>query len=332
MNLKKYIFRSTTIPRDIPEGSAFKFYWSIGKCSLDVHTLDYRLDHFPLLGQNYSFFDFRTDDGVVFTDYFVCDPFLISFNGKLLIFFEICGYVGDKYVTAIAKVETNESLTSIENFSVVKYANDKEGMNRTHTISYPYPIIVQGELYLVIEEYSQQLETRVYKYDLQFNNLEAVGSIPIRVYDPNIHEIDGFFWIYGIDGEYSIRVFMAESIAGPYIEHGSSGVYKGKDFARNAGAVFRWNGSLIRPFQDCSNSYGKSLGFSKIRIDKASGFQILEDLPFDDLRITGLESHPYWATSKAHHFAALNVSSNSISGLVDAARKLHITKHAWTDS
>ena len=161
--------------------------------------------------------------------------------------------------------------------------------------------------------------------------MDAVGSIPISIYDPNIHEIDGFFWIYGIDDEYSIRVFMAESITGPYIEHGSSGLYKGKDFARNAGAVFQWNGSLIRPFQDCSDRYGKSLGFSKISIDKASGFQILDDLPFNDLRITGRESNPYWATSKSHHFAVLNVSDNTICGLIDAARKLHITNHAWTD-
>jgi len=332
MNMRRYFSRRKTTLRDTPKGSSYKFYWSIGKCLLDVNNLNYKLDQFPLLGQNYTFFDFRTDDGVVFTDYFVCDPFLISFKGKLLIFFEICGYVGDKYVTAIAKVETNESLTFIENFSVVKYANDKAGVNRTHTISYPYPIIVQGELYLVIEEYSQQLETQVYKYDLQLNNLDAVGSIPISIYDPNIHEIDGFFWIYGIDDEYSIRVFMAETIAGPYIEHGSSGLYKGKDFARNAGAVFKWNGSLIRPFQDCSDSYGKSLGFSRISIDKTSGFQILDDLPFNDLRITGRELNPYWATSKSHHFAALNVSDNSICGLVDAARKLHITNHAWTDS
>ena len=329
MNFKKLLAYRPISPKVTPKTSAYKFYWSIGKCTLDVSSQNYTLDSNPLLGQNGRFFNLDSSSGIIFTDYFVCDPFLINFDSKLLIFFEICGYVGDKYVTAIAKVETNQELTSVENFSVVKFADDKMGVNRTHTISYPYPIILHGELYLVIEEFSQQLNTQVYKYDLRSNNLEAVGSLPTRIYDPNIHEINGKIWIYGVDRDYSIRVFVGETVSGPYYEHASSKKYQGKNFARNAGAVFMLNGSTIRPFQDCSESYGSSLGFSEIKIDDYMGFQILQNLTWDRLRITGHKANPYWATSKAHHFTALNISSNSITGLIDAARKFYITNHGW---
>ena len=311
--------------------SSFKYYWSIGKGHISFTNSSIQLSPSPILGQNDTFFGFRTDGDVIFRDYFVCDPFLIKGNGEWILFFEICGYLGDKYVTAIAKVDVDLDFKVMKNFSVIKYADDKPNMNRTFTISYPYPIVSGGVLYLILEEYSQKSVTTIYRFNQNTNVLLPVAELPIRILDPNIQEVEGLIWVYGVDEDYAIRVFVASEIFGPFVEHHSSGKYSGKSFARNAGAVFIWNKSMIRPFQDCSESYGKALGFSEIRIDADSGFEIVRNDLLDNLSITGSDSQPYWAMSKIHHFAVTDISSDSISGLIDAARKLRITNHGWME-
>lgn len=312
-----------------PPISAFKPYWSVGKVQFALEESKIEFTHKPLLGQGSDFFDLNVNNDITFTDYFICDPFIINFEGVLYMFFEICGFINQKYTVAICSSVLKEDLSSVSNISVLKYADDMPGINRTFTVSYPHPIIIMNKLYIILEEFHYKPETCIYEFDPLTNSLELVTTLPIRMFDPNIQFQDGQIWVYGIDESYTIRVFLSENICGPFAEHKNSGIYSGKDFARNAGMVFVWNNKLIRPYQNCRLTYGEKIGFSEIEISVSDGFKIVDNPWLDGVQIKGGPSLPFWARNKVHHIAVHNVTGSSVLGLVDGARNKYINLHAW---
>ena len=309
--------------------SAVKPYWSIGQIQFSLEGKGFEFTKKPLLGQSSDFFEVKVKQDITFTDYWVCDPFVIDFEGILYLFFEICGFIGQKYTTAICSSVLKEDLSSISDISILKYADDMTGKNRTFTVSYPYPIIFKNELYLILEEFHYKSKTCIYKFDPTSDTLKLITTLPIRMFDPNIQFQDEHFWVYGIDESYTIRVFLSKNICGPFTEHQNSRMYSGKDFARNAGMVFAWNNKLFRPYQNCLLSYGEQVGFSEIEITLVDGFKIINNLGLEGVQIRGDLSTPVWARNKVHHIAVLNISGSSFLALVDAARNKYINLHAW---
>ena len=97
-------------PVAISDTSSHKFYWSIGLAEISPsNSVEYA--DLPVLGQDLSFFELKAMDGAIIRDYFACDPFSLVIREKIHIFFEICGYIEDHYVTAIASSTLNASVT-----------------------------------------------------------------------------------------------------------------------------------------------------------------------------------------------------------------------------
>lgn len=306
-----------------------KNYWSIGTLEISKFDFRYNIGNIPLFGQNKSFFGLDIVTGESFADYFVCDPFVVQLDGTTYLFFEICGYVGRKYTTAIAVTELDIETCKSGPVRLLKRANDKIDGNRTWTISYPYPLIFENQIYLVLEEYSQSNRTNLYKFNNIDFTIKKVNSIETRLLDANLQFHEEMFWLYGIDINYNIRVFFSKSILGRFDEHSSSAKYRSEKFARNAGSVFTHEGRMIRPYQDCSLEYGKSLAFSEITLDIDRGLSMLDTNALSSLRISGMDSNPYWIRNKSHHFTFLSQDSTLIRGLIDGSRLMRITNHGW---
>lgn len=312
--------------------SSHKFYWSIGLAEISPFEMRVHYADVPVFGQNHSFFELKAMDGTILRDSFVCDPFSLVIREKIHIFFEICGYIEDHYVTAIVSSTLNPSTGEVTPIQFLKKADPKVGKKRTWTISYPYPIQIGENYYMTMEEFGQNENTCIYQLNLQRFNLRIIGKLPMRLYDPNIQCVDGQFWVYGIDSDYSIRVFSSDNIRGPYSEHRLSGTYSDKSYSRNGGTVFSFNGKMIRPYQDCSKEYGKSLAFSEISIDADNGLLIKNLDALEGVKLSENSTNPYWATDKVHHFTPYRIDKGTIYALVDGARKLRITNHGWIKS
>ena len=68
-----------------------------------------------------------------------------------------------------------------------------------------------------------------------------------------------------------LHLYYADNPFGPWTSHPGNPVKSDVRSARPGGNLFRWNGQLIRPAQDCGSRYGYATTLNKIlRLDTES--------------------------------------------------------------
>ena len=84
-----------------------------------------------------------------------------------------------------------------------------------------------------------------------------------QVVDPTLWREDGRWWLFCTFQDDSpngaLHLFEAADLRGPWRPHPANPVQTGHDRSRPAGGLFRMDGVLVRPAQDCSVSYGGAL-------------------------------------------------------------------------
>jgi len=80
---------------------------------------------------------------------------------------------------------------------------------------------------------------------------------------------NGLYWFFVTlqeprGGGLQLWLFYSQSLTGELIRHPCSPISTDIRLSRGAGAIFRENGKLIRPSQDCSGSYGRLIVFNEI--------------------------------------------------------------------
>jgi hypothetical protein len=73
----------------------------------------------------------------------------------------------------------------------------------------------------------------------------------------NVSETGGSKWD-------ELFLFVADSPLGPWTPHPMNPIVSNVQAARPAGALFRQDGKLYRPAQDCAKSYGASIAVQEI--------------------------------------------------------------------
>ena len=63
-----------------------------------------------------------------------------------------------------------------------------------------------------------------------------------------------------------LHLFTATALAGPWVPHRENPVVADVGRARPAGSIFRRDGELIRPAQDCSRGYGRAVVRNRIEL------------------------------------------------------------------
>jgi hypothetical protein len=100
--------------------------------------------------------------------------------------------------------------------------------------------------------------------------LESVLLDNLYAVDATIHHSHGRYWMFvGIsNGRYSncdeLGIYFAHALTGPWKPHPANPVVSDVRRARPAGALFRDQGRLIRPSQDCARAYGYAIVFSEV--------------------------------------------------------------------
>ncbi|SIS63010.1 glucosamine inositolphosphorylceramide transferase family protein [Salimicrobium flavidum] len=230
-------------------------YWNVGQAKQSLESI--------LQGKGLEVEWFKQD-----RDLYYADPFLYHDGDKNKIIMEEVDYRSVKgFITEWSIVD--DEISSEERATI---------HNGTH-LSYPYIIRDKGELYCVPEN-SERGEVTLYKYEEK--GWEQVQTIlkNFSAVDSTIFNHEGRWWLFCTRGaglnrdNEELHIFYADQLIGPWLPHKGNPVKVDVRSSRPAGAPFSHKGTLYRPAQDCSVTYGGAVVVN--RIEKLSPFYFKE--------------------------------------------------------
>jgi len=191
---------------------------------------------------------------------FWADPFVISWKGQTALFFEEmpAGEVQGNIVVADFRSggAPGEPRTIIE---------------RDYHLSYPFLFEYEGELFMTPEsaEANKVEAHRCVEFPLKWESYSVLLD-GIKAYDPTLIEHDGRWWMFvsvqnnGNSSADELHLFHADNPFSEWVPHPLNPVNTDVRSARPGGALYRKDGELFRPAQDCSVRYGYALSIQKI--------------------------------------------------------------------
>jgi hypothetical protein len=197
------------------------------------------------------------------------DPFLMCHAGRNFIFFEELPYgVGRAHIAAV------------EIFADGRSGPPSVVLQRPYHLSYPFVFAWKGDLYMLPETAGNHT-VELYRCE-QFPHrwtLDRVLLDGIRAFDATLHREGQHWWMFvsvaepGADPSEEMHVFWSESPLGPWQPHAANPVVSDARHARGAGPLFRRDGVLYRPSQDCSASYGSAVSINRIDVLDRENYQ-----------------------------------------------------------
>jgi len=160
--------------------------------------------------------------------------------------------------------------------------------------SYPYLLEYDGEIYCVPET-SQAREIGLYRAQDFPNKWTKAGTLlsDFAGVDPTVFQYEGRWWLACAnrdDGQWEkLFLWHSEDLSGPWISHRMSPVKTDIHSSRPAGTPFMHKGSLYRPAQDCSRTYGGRIKLNRIVVLTPTQFKEQEVLTIEP---QGTEPYP----------------------------------------
>ena len=205
------------------------------------------------------------------------DPFLFWHQGVPYIFFERDHYDRAPAVIAVARIEDGAVGPA------------EVCLNTGSHLSYPQVFAHEGEIYMVPES-AEAHEVALYRaveFPLRWEKLHVLhkGS----VVDTTIWYEAGVWYLFATlvvprSSAASLHLFTATDLAGPWVPHPSNPLSYDVRSARGAGPLFRRDGVLYRPSQDCSGTYGRAIVFNAVDVlsrDDYEEHRVTEITPAD---------------------------------------------------
>jgi len=192
--------------------------------------------------------------------HFYADPFVIEHDGKPWVFFEDLPYATDKGIIVCAEINRDGTLS--QTIPVLE---------TPYHLSYPCIFRDGGELYMVPESVADNTVQlyRCKRFPDSWELVEVLLHAP--AVDTTVWIENGLYWFFVTlqelrGGGLQLWLFYSHSLTGELVRHPRNPVSTDIRFSRGAGAIFRENGKLIRPSQDCSGSYGRLMVFNEIEV------------------------------------------------------------------
>ncbi len=133
-------------------------------------------------------------------------------------------------------------------------------------MSFPGMVKLDGRT-LLIPEMSESGTTRLFSLDRE-GHWECLAILPVPGVDPVLFRWEDRLWLgltrADLDKRSNFCLWHATSPSGPWTEHDANPVKIDVRSARSAGPLFRHNGALYRPAQDCTLSYGKRVVINRV--------------------------------------------------------------------
>ena len=222
--------------------------------------------------------------------YWCADPFLFKKDGQLYLFFEAYDILRRKGLLGYRKIDSGS-------FGEIKIIYEAD----SH-LSFPHIYESDGDIYIIPESAKSGELFRIKcvefpdKWEREDTLLDERVVDTVRFFDGDTEflvseKVDETNTYDRVDLFYFENGILCESPENPKKRDASD--------ARGAGAICRIKCSLIRPAQDCSNTYGEKLSLNEIvRIDKEVFEEKLidtfsyKDIKLDsDLKIDGIHTY-----------------------------------------
>jgi hypothetical protein len=197
------------------------------------------------------------------------DPVTITAGGLDVVFFEELIFAEGRGVISCAILGEDGRLGPA-----------RRVLERPYHLSYPFVFTHAGNVFM-IPETSANLTVEMYRctrFPDQWT-FEATLLSGIFATDATLHHDGTRWWMFltvGEEGSYAwdeLHLFMADSPSGPWQPHPRNPVKCDSRSARPAGPLFRRDGRLIRPTQDCSQTYGGAINLCEIEILTPADFR-----------------------------------------------------------
>lgn len=226
-----------------------EFHWSIAIAPRspggppDVHL---RQAPFRLLGPS--------------RDRFYADPFLFEHGGEEFLFLEVGSYRTGRGVIAMCRIGADGRPDA-----------PRVVLERPYHLSYPLVFERSGEIFMIPETIGTRT-VELYRCR-RFPDEWVLDTTLLRdvtAADATVLEHDGRWWMFaclapaGMSPDTELHLFHADDVRGPWQPHRHNPVVSDVRGARPAGRLWREDGSLMRPAQDCSIRYGHGLAFRRI--------------------------------------------------------------------
>jgi hypothetical protein len=189
---------------------------------------------------------------------FVADPFLVERDGRRVVFVE--QYDDDRARGIIEALELDANDAVVRRAAAIDLP--------TH-VSYPYPLEIDGALYLVPENAAAG-EVALYRcveFPWRWEREDAIFPA-FDGLDTTLFAHDGLWWALctraGGSSDFALHAFYAGAPRGPWTPHPLNPIVEDVTRARPAGKPFTVDGVLYRPGQDCSASYGGGLVIARV--------------------------------------------------------------------
>jgi hypothetical protein len=201
------------------------------------------------------------DDGARF----YADPFVFHYKGRTWLFVEEFQYAVGRALISVVELGAQGPI-----------GTPRAVVARPHHLSYPFVFERDGEIWMLAEMSSArrvELQRAVhFPYDWEPAHCLIEGQ---EVSDATLVEHQNRLWLFGTVGEGgasswdALHLWHAPKLTGEWRAHPRNPVLTDAASARPAGALFRSDGKLWRPAQDCTRGYGSGLTLARVtRLDE----------------------------------------------------------------
>ena len=187
--------------------------------------------------------------------YWAADPFLYEKDGHYYLFFEMFDRLKRKGLIGCREI----SEYGFGDMNVIY-----EGESH---LSYPYIFEKDGEVYIIPEsnKAGELFRLKCCDFPNKWTKDKVISNE--RLADTTLFEKDGTTYYFSEvvdDSGIFDRLDLFYEENNHFISCVKNPVKMDIHSARCAGKVFEYNGSFIRPSQDCSNSYGEKINFNRV--------------------------------------------------------------------
>jgi hypothetical protein len=197
---------------------------------------------------------------------FYADPFVIAHDRRFEVLVEEFDYARNQgYIASVS--------TCGREFERARVLID-EGVH----MSYPFPLRYGDDLYCIPES-RRNRSVALYRFYAGESVWRRVQTLidDFAALDSTIIEHDGRWWLFCTCQddlpECKLYLWHAADLFGPWQPHGMNPVKCDVRSSRPGGMPFWWNGSLYRPAQDSSASYGGALTINRVLELSADRFE-----------------------------------------------------------
>lgn len=193
------------------------------------------------------------------------DPSFLENGGQLWMFFEDHDTDHGRGVISCGTLDRHGRLEGVATALV-----------RDYHLSYPQLIAHDGEIFMVPES-AQSGSVELYRArSFPYDWVLETRLLKLACVDSTVFYDQGTWWMLTspvlFRGHAPITwLLSSQRLSGPWKLAPAGPVAMSASYARGAGSVFRREGRLIRPSQDCSVAYGRALMFNEITsLDESS--------------------------------------------------------------